>query len=72
MLQEKNCVKFSKPNAKFWLRLHYDGDESYLYETCKFKTNDNKSWYKFYLGSTSKDFAKDEKTEICLNGNDCM
>ena len=48
-------------NTKFWfcLSLHYNGDESYLYvdktETCKFKANDNTSWYNFCLGSISKD-----------------
>ena len=37
-------------------------------ETCKFKANDNISWYNFCLGTISKDFTKDEQCEICLNG----
>ena len=49
---------------------------SYLYlnktETCKLKVNDNISWYPFYLGSTSKDFTKDEQSDISLNRNDCI
>ena len=28
---EKNSINFSKTNTKFWLSLHYNGDESYLY-----------------------------------------
>ena len=34
----------------------------------KFKPNDNMSWYNFCLGSLSKDFTKDEQSEIFLNG----
>ena len=43
-------------------------DESYLYVNkkgiCKFKANDNKSWYNFCLRSVSKVFTKDEQNEI--------
>ena len=50
------------------LRLHYNGDESYFYvnktEICIFRAKDNISWYNFCLGSISKDFTKDEKSEI--------
>ena len=64
--------KFSKANKKFCLSLHYNGDDSYLYgnktEFYKFKGNDNITWYKFCLGSASKDFIKDEQSEISLNG----
>ena len=35
---------------------------------CIFKENNNISWYNFCLGSVSKDFTKDEKSEIFLNG----
>ena len=38
---------------------------------CKFKANDNTSWYNFCLGSVSKDFTKDEQTDISLNGTVC-
>ena len=37
-------------------------------EICKFKAKDNISWYNFCLGSTSKDFTKDEQSEVFLNG----
>ena len=43
-------------------------DESYLHVNkkgiCKFKANDNKSWYNFCLGSVSKVYTKDERSEI--------
>ena len=31
---------------------------------CKFKAKDNIGWYDFCLESTSKDFTKDEQSEI--------
>ena len=37
-------------------------------EICKFKAKDNISWYDFCLGSISKDFTKNEQSEIFLNG----
>ena len=44
---------------------------SYLYvnetEICKFKAKD-KTWYDFFLRSVSKNFTKDKKNEISLNG----
>ena len=70
--QEKNSINFSKLNTKLCLSLQCDGDESYLYvnktEIYKFKAKDNISWYTFCLGSVSKDFTKDEQSEISLNG----
>ena len=52
--------------------MYYIGDESYLYvnetEICKFKANDDLSWYNFYLKRVSKDFRKDKQIEISLNG----
>ena len=33
-------------------------------ETCKFKVNDNISWYNFCLGSVPEDFFKDQTIEI--------
>ena len=54
------------------LSLYYTCDESYLYvnktEIYKFKTHDNVPWYEFSLEETSKEFAKDELSEISLNG----
>ena len=42
-------INFSKAKTKFCLSLHYNGEESYLYanKVCKFKANDNISWYNF-------------------------
>ena len=60
----------SKANIKFYLSLHYNGDETYLYvnktENCKFKANDNMNWYNFCLESVSKVFTKDEQSEFSL------
>ena len=44
----------------------------YLYaneaEICKFKAKDSIRWCNFCLGSESKDFTREEQTEISLNG----
>ena len=49
-----------------------NGEESYLYvyktSICKFKASDSISWYNFCLGSISKDFTKNELSEISFNG----
>ena len=70
--QKKNSINFSKGNTKFCLSLRYNGDESYLYvnktEISKFKTSNNKRWYKFCWRSLSKDFTKDKQSEISMNG----
>ena len=70
--QKKISTNFSKAKTKFCLSLHYNGDESYLYvnetEICKFKAHDNISWYNFCIAKVSKDFTKDEQSEIFLNG----
>ena len=70
--KKRIIISFNKANTKFCLSLHYHGDESYLFlnktDICKFKANDNISWYNFCLGSISKDFTKDEQSEISLNG----
>ena len=61
-------INFSKAKTKFCLSLHYNGDDSYVYvnktEICKSKANDNISWFNFCLGSMSKDFTKDELSEV--------
>ena len=40
----------------------------YIKQIFKFKAKDNISWYNFCLGSKSKDFTKNEQSEISLNG----
>ena len=70
--QKKISINFSKTYTNFYFCFHCIGDESYLYmnkaEICKFKANYNTIWYNFCLGSTSKDFTKDEQSMISLNG----
>ena len=45
-------IDFGKAKGTFCLSLHYNSDESYLHvnkiEICKFKANDNISWYNFF------------------------
>ena len=65
-------VNFSKAKTKFCLNLHYNCLNTYLHvnktEICKFKLHHNIRWYKFSLGMLSKDFTKDEQSDVCLNG----
>ena len=53
------------------MSLYCNGINSYLHinktEICKFKAHDNIRWYEFCLGSVSKDFTKDEQSQISLN-----
>ena len=57
---------------KFCLSFHWNGANSYLYvnktKIYKFKARDSRSWYEFYLGGVSKDFAESEQSEMSLNG----
>ena len=73
--EKKFSISFSKEKTKFCLSLHYNCDKSYLYvhkiEICKFKTIDSKIWCISYLERVPKDFAKDEHSEISLNGTVC-
>ena len=56
----------------FVLSSYCNGDENYSYvnktEICKFKAKVNISWYNFCLGSVSRDFTKDEQSEILMKG----
>ena len=63
--QKKISIDFSKANTKFCLSLHYNGDKTEIF---KFKAKDNISWYNFCVRRVSQDFAKDEQSEISLNG----
>ena len=67
-------INLSKANTKFCLRLHYNGDNNYLFvngkEIFKFKA-DNKNVNfptRFCLGSISGEFSATAR-EISLNGN---
>ena len=59
---------FSKAETTFCLSLHCNGHQSYLFvnktKTCKFKANDNISWYNFCSERVSKDFTKYEQNEV--------
>ena len=72
MSREKISINFSTVNTKFWLSLLYNGYGSYLYvnktQIYKFKAKYNIRWYRFCWGSESKDFTKDEQSEISFNG----
>ena len=69
--EKKISFNFSKANTRFSISLHCNGDESCFYvnktEIYKFKAKYNISWYNFCLGSISKDFTKDEQSEIYLS-----
>ena len=57
------CINFSKANTGFFLSLHYNGDNSYLFvngkEIYKFKANTKNVNFPthFSLGSISKEFG---------------
>ena len=53
-------IKFTKENTNFWLSLHYNGANSYLFvngkEIHKFTAKDSKiNLYELCLGNISKD-----------------
>ena len=68
----QKLVKLERKLLIMIVSLHYNDDESHLYVNktgiCEFKANDNMSWYNFCLGSISKDFTKDEQSQISLDG----
>ena len=73
--KKRFSINFTKANTKFYLSLHYNADNSYLYingrEIFKFK-EDNKNAYfptRFCLGSISDRFSATECREVSLNGN---
>ena len=69
--KKKFSINFGNGNTKFCLSLHYNGDESYLHvietEIYKSEAKDNISWHNLCLASISKNFTKDEQSEISLN-----
>ena len=71
--QKKFSITFSKANTKFWLILHYNGGNSYLFvngkEIFKFKGDDENVNFptQFCLGSISSGFSATESREISLN-----
>ena len=74
-LEKKFRINSTKVNTKFYLSLHYNGDNSDLFvngqEICKFKVsngNDNFPIW-FCLGSIPDRFSASESRQVSLNGN---
>ena len=68
-------INFTKPNKKFVLSLHYNGDNSYLFvngvEQLKFKTNANEIQKNLLcLGNLSSDWSMTNSTKTGLHGDD--
>ena len=73
--EKKFNINFSKSNKKFCLRLHHNGDNSYLLvngkEIFMFKVDNTNVNFRtqFCLGSISNGFGATESREILLKGN---
>ena len=74
-VEKKFSINFTKSNTKFYLSLHNNSDNSYLFfsekEIIKFKA-DNKNvnfLTRFGLGTISDVFSASESREVSLNGN---
>ena len=66
-------INFPKENTKFWLSLHYNGANSYLFvngnEIHKFTAKDSKTNpYELCLGNISKDWSIDNMKKTDLKG----
>ena len=66
-------VHFTKKNTKFYLSLHYNGANSYLFgnttEIIKFKAKDSEIIsYSLCLGSILKDWTNDNMKKTWFNG----
>ena len=66
-------INFTKKNTKFYLSLHYNGANSYLFanatEIIKFKAKDSEIIsYSLCLGSISKDWTNDNMKKTGFNG----
>ena len=74
--EKKFSINFTEAYAKFWLSLHYNGDNTYFFvngkEIFKFKTDHKNTNFptQFYLGSISNGFGALESREISLNENE--
>ena len=66
-------INFTKENTKFWLSLHYNGANSYLFangkEICKFTAKDSEiNPYELCLGNISKNWSIDNMKKSSLQG----
>ena len=71
--EKKYSINFTQNKKKLYLRLHYNGANSYLFvngmEIIKFKAKDSKIVaHPLCLGNTSKDFSIDHMLRAGLNG----
>ena len=70
--EKKYSINFTENNKKFYLSLHYNGANSYLFvngkEIIKFKANDSEIVVApLSLGNISKDFSVDNMKKTGLN-----
>ena len=72
--EKLHSINFTKENTKFWLSLHYNRANSYLFvngtEIIKFKAKDSEiTAYPLCLGNISKDWSVDNMQKTGLNGH---
>ena len=73
--EKKFSINFCKTNKKFYLSLHYNADNSYLFVNGKqifqFKADNKNPNFptQFCLGYISNGFSATESREVSLNGN---
>ena len=68
-----DSINFTKENTKFYLSLHYNGADSYLFfndkDIIKFKAKDSEiTSYLLCLGNISKDWSIDNRRKTSLQG----
>ena len=66
-------INFTEVHTKFWLSLHYNGDDNYLFvngrEINKFKARDSMiAWNNLGLGNVPKDFLARNMKKTGYNG----
>ena len=72
-VEKMSSINFTKENTKFYLSLHYNGANSYLFvnrkEIIKFKAKDSEIVpTPLCLGNITKEFSEDNKKKTGLNG----
>ena len=73
--KKKFSINYSRAKTKFWLSLHYNGGNSYLFvngkEIFKFKANNGNVNFptQICLGSISNGFDATESRKVWFKGN---
>ena len=72
-VEKMSSINFTKENTKFYLSLHYNGANSYLFvnrkEIIKFKAKDSEIVpTPLCLGNITKEFSEDNRKKTGLNG----